>query len=224
MECVAADGATQTRQLADPAAFEHAQVQPLRFQGQYFDAETGLHYNRFRYYDPDVGRFVSNDPIGLGGRENTYQYSVNPIDWIDPLGLWGQNPITKYRYQSNGSLKSVTAKIRQEDLNTGTSTNASSRDHARTLGNSTDDAGHAIGCRLGGSGGKSNIFPQTPNINRGVFRDFEASIAQQVAAGKNVIVRVVPQYSNGSTRPHSILYQARIDGKTITRTFDNPCP
>lgn len=39
--------------------------QPLRFQGQYYDAETGLHYNRFRYYDPDAGRFVSQDPIGL---------------------------------------------------------------------------------------------------------------------------------------------------------------
>ena len=41
--------------------------QHLRFQGQYFDVETGLHYNRFRYYDPDVGRFVSQDPIGLVG-------------------------------------------------------------------------------------------------------------------------------------------------------------
>ncbi|WP_442890275.1 RHS repeat-associated core domain-containing protein [Chitinimonas sp. JJ19] len=87
VEWIAADGATQTRQLADPAAFEHAQIQPLRFQGQYFDAETGLHYNRFRYYDPDVGRFVSNDPIGLAGGVNLYQYAPNPLTWIDPLGL-----------------------------------------------------------------------------------------------------------------------------------------
>ncbi len=62
-------------------------TQPLRFQGQYFDAETGLHYNRFRYYDPDVGRFVSQDPIGLLGGENLYQYAENPSTWIDPLGL-----------------------------------------------------------------------------------------------------------------------------------------
>jgi RHS repeat-associated protein len=40
---------------------------PLRFQGQYFDHETGLHYNRFRYYDPEVGRFISKDPIGFFG-------------------------------------------------------------------------------------------------------------------------------------------------------------
>ncbi|WP_338849538.1 RHS repeat-associated core domain-containing protein [Massilia sp. W12] len=43
--------------------------QPFRFQGQQYDAETGLHYNRFRYYDPAIGRFISQDPIGLlGGR------------------------------------------------------------------------------------------------------------------------------------------------------------
>nr|WP_240479240.1 RHS repeat-associated core domain-containing protein [Delftia tsuruhatensis] len=61
--------------------------QPLRFQGQYFDGETGLHYNRFRYYDPVVGRFVHQDPIGLEGGENLYQYGSNPLDWIDPDGL-----------------------------------------------------------------------------------------------------------------------------------------
>ncbi|PWJ72511.1 UNVERIFIED_ORG: RHS repeat-associated protein [Pantoea agglomerans] len=56
-------------------------------QGQYFDAETGLHYNRFRYYDPDAGRFVSQDPIGLAGGVNLYQYAPNPLSWVDPLGL-----------------------------------------------------------------------------------------------------------------------------------------
>ncbi|ELR64591.1 hypothetical protein C942_02404 [Photobacterium marinum] len=60
---------------------------PLRFQGQYFDEETGLHYNRFRYYDPDSGRFIHQDPIGLLGGLNHYQYAPNPVQWIDPLGL-----------------------------------------------------------------------------------------------------------------------------------------
>jgi len=59
----------------------------LRFQGQYFDAETGLHYNRHRYYDPDAGRFIHQDPIGLGGGENLYLYVPNPIGWVDLLGL-----------------------------------------------------------------------------------------------------------------------------------------
>jgi RHS repeat-associated protein len=60
---------------------------PLRFQGQYFDAESCLHYNRFRYYDPGVGRFISQDPILLDGGLSTYQYCPNPTHWIDPLGL-----------------------------------------------------------------------------------------------------------------------------------------
>jgi RHS repeat-associated protein len=60
---------------------------PLRFQGQYYDHETGLHYNRHRYYDPVSGRFVSKDPIGLAGGINVYQYAPNPVGWVDPLGL-----------------------------------------------------------------------------------------------------------------------------------------
>jgi RHS repeat-associated protein len=63
----------------------------LRFQGQYFDEETGLHYNRFRYYSPDTGQFINQDPIGLLGGLNNYQYAPNPIAWIDPLGLCKEN-------------------------------------------------------------------------------------------------------------------------------------
>ncbi len=61
--------------------------QPLRYAGQYADGETGLHYNLFRYYDPQVGRFIVQDPIGLNGGWNLYQYAPNPLGWIDPLGL-----------------------------------------------------------------------------------------------------------------------------------------
>ncbi|MBP2194595.1 RHS repeat-associated protein [Pantoea cypripedii] len=61
--------------------------QPLRYAGQYADRETGLHYNLFRYYDPQVGRFTVQDPIGLAGGWNLYQYAPNPFSWIDPLGL-----------------------------------------------------------------------------------------------------------------------------------------
>jgi RHS repeat-associated protein len=62
-------------------------AQRVRFQGQYLDVETGLHYNRFRYYEPGAGRFVSQDPIGLAGGSNAYQYAPNSNSWIDPTGL-----------------------------------------------------------------------------------------------------------------------------------------
>ncbi|MCP2053796.1 UNVERIFIED_ORG: RHS repeat-associated protein [Pseudomonas fluorescens] len=60
---------------------------PLRFQGQYFDAESGLHYNRHRYYNPDIGRYLTPDPVKLAGGINVYQYAPNPTGWVDPLGL-----------------------------------------------------------------------------------------------------------------------------------------
>ncbi|WP_172731733.1 RHS repeat-associated core domain-containing protein [Pluralibacter gergoviae] len=61
--------------------------QPLRYAGQYEDNESGLHYNLFRYYDPDSGRFTVQDPVGLAGGLNQYAYAPNPLSWIDPLGL-----------------------------------------------------------------------------------------------------------------------------------------
>jgi RHS repeat-associated protein len=66
---------------------EAAVDNPIRFQGQYADPETGLHYNRFRYYDPGVARYVSPDPIGLEGGLNAAAYVFDPNVWVDPLGL-----------------------------------------------------------------------------------------------------------------------------------------
>jgi len=61
--------------------------QYLRFQGQYEDIEIGLFYNRYRYYDPDTSRYITQDPAGLDGAINLYTYAPNPTTWIDPLGL-----------------------------------------------------------------------------------------------------------------------------------------
>ncbi|WP_248756120.1 RHS repeat domain-containing protein, partial [Pseudomonas sp. MWU12-3091] len=73
-------------------AIEDYLDQPLRFQGQYFDAESGLHYNRHRYYDPDVGRYLTPDPVRLAGGLNQYRYVPNPTGWVDPLGLTSNCP------------------------------------------------------------------------------------------------------------------------------------
>lgn len=64
-----------------------AAYQSFRLQNQYADRETGLHYNFFRYYEPEVGRFVNQDPIGLWGGENLYWFGPNAQVWVDFLDL-----------------------------------------------------------------------------------------------------------------------------------------
>ncbi|EFF9657458.1 protein rhsC, partial [Escherichia coli] len=65
----------------------HQLQQLIRLPGQQYDEESGLYYNRHRYYDPLQGRYITQDPIGLKGGWNFYQYPLNPISNIDPLGL-----------------------------------------------------------------------------------------------------------------------------------------
>ncbi|MIX07035.1 RHS repeat protein, partial [Salmonella enterica subsp. enterica serovar Anderlecht] len=62
--------------------------QLIRLPGQQYDEESGLYYNRHRYYNPGQGRYITQDPIGLKGGLNPYQYPLNPVTEVDPLGLW----------------------------------------------------------------------------------------------------------------------------------------
>ncbi|WP_245228264.1 RHS repeat-associated core domain-containing protein, partial [Xanthomonas bromi] len=73
----------------------------LRFQGQYCEIETGMHYNRFRYYDATLGNFVSQDPLALRVGENVYEFAPNSLNWIDPLGL---NKISAVLTTSSGEV------------------------------------------------------------------------------------------------------------------------
>jgi RHS repeat-associated protein len=93
----------------------YIEEQNLRFQGQYLDRETGLHFNTFRFYDPDVGRFTTPDPIGLNGSLNFYAYSPNPFEWIDPLGLSCRlNSVGRTSGKSSRTGKAVIARMRAE--------------------------------------------------------------------------------------------------------------
>ena len=75
------------------SSWERKQAEPLNpnllFAGQYTDDESGLAYNRFRYYDPQSGNYLASDPIGLLGGETPYAYVHNPMGWVDPFGLAG---------------------------------------------------------------------------------------------------------------------------------------
>jgi RHS repeat-associated protein len=82
-----------TAPAEDPDGDGKAVTLDLRFPGQYFDRETNLHYNYFRDYDPQTGRYVQSDPIGLVGGLNTYAYAVlSPLRHVDPLGLLVETP------------------------------------------------------------------------------------------------------------------------------------
>ena len=67
--------------------FTDSAYQPFRIQNQYADRKTGLHYNFFRYYEPETGRFVNQDPIGLLGGSNLYRFAPNAQGWTEPSGF-----------------------------------------------------------------------------------------------------------------------------------------
>lgn len=86
--------------------------QPFRLQNQHYDEETGLHYNFFRYYDPEIGRFTQQDPIKLLGGESLYQFAPNIQVWLDILGLFGNSYLSykagqdrEKQIQSYGPMK-----------------------------------------------------------------------------------------------------------------------
>ncbi|WP_326738232.1 putative T7SS-secreted protein [Streptomyces sp. NBC_01022] len=85
---------------------------PLRFPGQYYDPETGLHYNVFRHYDPETGRYASPDPLGLAPAPNPVAYVDNPHGGCDPLGL-----MPKYTEEEKAERAAAKAAKAREDAN-----------------------------------------------------------------------------------------------------------
>jgi RHS repeat-associated protein len=106
-----------------------------RFPGQYFDVETGKHYNYFRDYDPSIGRYVESDPIGLDGGMNTYAYvDSNPLGVTDPAGL---SPIKLIALCAKGykTIKTVGFEEAVRMARQGKNILAGSRDEAKKIAN-----------------------------------------------------------------------------------------
>ena len=82
---------------------------PFRQPGQYADEETGLSYNRYRYYDPEVGQFISADPTSLSGGLNLYAMGVNPVSWLDPFGLTAQSDEARRLQQGTDNPRNGTS-------------------------------------------------------------------------------------------------------------------
>ena len=92
------------QQILNDENFERGEREcPFRFQGQYEDSETGLYYNRFRYYDPNSGNYISQDPIGLEGNNPTlYGYVKDTNSWIDVFGLDCSSDLSKRASKGTG--------------------------------------------------------------------------------------------------------------------------
>ena len=92
---------------------------PFRSQGQYCDEETGLYYNRYRYFDPETLRYLTPDPLGLDGGLNPYRYCANPIAASDPLGLSDQPCMTQQQieqiYDNSQALQLLSRAIHETD-------------------------------------------------------------------------------------------------------------
>ncbi|MEU7474101.1 RHS repeat-associated core domain-containing protein [Streptomyces sp. NPDC044984] len=194
----AAWGATQWN--SDATAYT-----PLRYPGQYFDPETGLHYNVHRYYDPQTGRYISPDPLGLAPAPNHYTYVPHPFTTADPLGLtgcfpdhtWGGRVV--FVQDEHGRPSETHATVTRDMLDEGTNANNSPKPPGFLHGTDHNQArGHMLARMLGGTGDHlDNLFTIAQNpTNTPHMRDLEQQIYNAVTGdpAQNIAGRIV-QYS-----------------------------
>ncbi|MEV6420624.1 RHS repeat-associated core domain-containing protein [Streptomyces sp. NPDC051662] len=208
---------------------------PLRYPGQYFDPETGLHYNVNRYYDPDLGRYITPDPLGLAPAVNHYAYVPNPFTLADPLGLagceadptWGGR--VTFTQDEHGRPYEMNATITRDMLDEGTDARNSLKPPGFIHGIDYNQArGHMLANMLGGSGDTlDNLFTITQNpTNSPHMRDLEQSIYNAVAVdGETVTYNVYLEYTDDKkdSVPKWIQMEAHGSGGFhLDAQFENP--
>ncbi|MFG7946300.1 RHS repeat-associated core domain-containing protein [Streptomyces cacaoi] len=179
---------------------------PLRYPGQYFDPETGFHYNVNRYYDPDLGRYVTPDPLGLAPSPNPYAYVPNPFVLADPLGLagcsndptWGGR--VRFTRDRHGRPYEMNAIVTRDMLDEGTRAN-NSLTPPGYLGDGrryNQARGHMLARMLGGSGDTlDNLFTITQSrTNTPEMSTLEQAVYDAVSEGKVVTYNVYLEYAD----------------------------
>ncbi|WP_206507529.1 RHS repeat-associated core domain-containing protein [Streptomyces chrestomyceticus] len=204
---------------------------PLRFPGQYFDAETQLHYNHFRHYDPETARYLSLDPLGLDPAPNPSTYVDNPHLLSDPLGLtpcdeqdvtWGGrvqygplgpgNRATWMRATIDDTMLGGRTKARPKD---GCAGYVPGKNYNRT---------HLLGALIGGSNKDSrNFVTAHRNMNSPVMLAIETQIRDAAAAGEKIEYSVTPIYRTNDPSdviPVGLTIEARGDRGFTFRPYE----
>lgn len=195
------------------------------FPGQWYEEETGLSYNRFRYYDPSAGRYLSPDPQGVLGGLNLYQYVPAPTAWADPFGLVTQTQTVNgrtYTYDQDSQGRVVRAEGPMCNPNRITDPQRD-RNAQRALSAGTGyDAGHLIGNQFGGPGGGDNLVLMCPSMNQyGSWAKMERQLVG-ITANNSVRVVVTVHYKGASNVPSHFTVDAYITdrkGRTTQRRW-----
>lgn len=172
---------------------------PLRFPGQYYDPESGLHYNYFRHYDPETARYLSQDPLGLAPADNPRMYTANPNVWTDILGLApGTCPATGQQIDPKGYSSLFEMQLDPADFGRGRGVHFNRANTALDdaikadpeLGAYLDQFSPGIADRVSSTGGRRDPIGHTwqhePAANAG---------------GRQGVIRLVPRYQHTPGSP-----------------------
>ncbi|MFG0499868.1 RHS repeat-associated core domain-containing protein, partial [Pseudomonas sp. YQ_13] len=172
--------------------------QNLRFQGQYLDEESTLHYNTFRYYDSTGGRYISQDPIGIDGGFNLYFYAPSPVAWVDPLGWVAETAPGYFVY-------ALYDKGAKDPYYIGITDNVTRR-----------RGEHVASGRL--NGGKMKVLDR--NVTYGQARGYEQAYIEHHGTKTGVVGEAISDTNRGN-KINSYDHQSKMRSATRQQYFEN---